>query len=578
MDSNSPKFRDLNRDENPLINEIDLKSLFQTFIRKKNLIIKFSFAGILLGGIFTFVQKPTWQGEFQIVLESNAEKSDLGGSGVLNQFQRNIPNIGGGLSLLGNKTDQLQTEVEILKSPSVLINVFKFIKKEKNNKTYNRLRFEKWRDKYLSVELTKKTSILNLAFKDKDKELIIPVLNQISNKYQEYSDKRRRRDIELGLKYFEEQIEINKEKSEKSNAIAQKFALEHDLTYTSGSGGSSDDNFMGNINQGPKTLNVEKSRIEAANDLKIIENQLKELKALDPESESDDVIGFANSIKGFLSPLTRALNELDMRLSELRVYYNEKDISITEILEKKIVLTNSLKIQMLSTLKGQKIEAEARLKASERPSGVLIKYSQLVSEAERDKKILDNLGNNYRKTQLEKARTRDPWELITNPMILPKPVSPKKLINLMIGLSLGFGAGITVSIISGKKEDIIYSAEQIDLLLDIPLIAELNYTKNNIEEEIFLLANGPTENLKSISFLTVGNVEKRIFEIISPLFKKYFVGDDYKLTDNPIDAIKYENIIYILLIGKTKKREIIEMKKKLQYQKNLKIGYLAIRE
>ena len=93
MDSNSPKFRDLNRDENPLINEIDLKSLFQTFIRKKNLIIKFSFAGILLGGIFTFVQKPTWQGEFQIVLESNADKSELGGSGVLNQLQRNIPSI-----------------------------------------------------------------------------------------------------------------------------------------------------------------------------------------------------------------------------------------------------------------------------------------------------------------------------------------------------------------------------------------------------------------------------------------------------------------------------------------------------
>ena len=204
---------------------------------------------------------------------------------------------------------------------------------------------------------------------------------------------------------------------------------------------------------------------------------------------------------------------------------------------------------------------------------------ELVSEVERDKKILDNLENNYRKTLLEQARTRDPWELITNPTILPKPVSPKKLINLLLGLTIGLGAGISASIILNKKEDIIYSSEQIDLLLDIPLIAELNCTKNNtLEEEIFLLANGPTSNLKSISFLTVGNVEKRIFEIISPLFKKYFVGDDYKLTDNPIDAISYENIIYILIIGKTKKREIIDLKKKLQYQKSLKIGYLAIRE
>ena len=76
------------------------------------------------------------------------------------------------------------------------------------------MRFEKWGDKYLSVELTK-TSILNLAFKDKDKELIIPVLNQISISIKNIWQTKRR-DIELGLKYFEEQIEINKEKSEKS--------------------------------------------------------------------------------------------------------------------------------------------------------------------------------------------------------------------------------------------------------------------------------------------------------------------------------------------------------------------------
>ena len=129
MDSNSPKFRDLNRDENPLINEIDLKSLFQTFIRKKNLIIKFSFAGILLGGIFTFVQKPTWQGEFQIVLESNAEKNKLGGDRVLNQSLRNIPNIERILLVIKWPTSsKLKFCV-----PLVLINVFKFIKRKQQN-------------------------------------------------------------------------------------------------------------------------------------------------------------------------------------------------------------------------------------------------------------------------------------------------------------------------------------------------------------------------------------------------------------------------------------------------------------
>ena len=77
MNLNSPKKENLNMDESPLINEIDLKVFFQTLTRKKALIIKFTSAGIILGGAFAFFQKPTWQGEFQIVVENKSEKSNI---------------------------------------------------------------------------------------------------------------------------------------------------------------------------------------------------------------------------------------------------------------------------------------------------------------------------------------------------------------------------------------------------------------------------------------------------------------------------------------------------------------------
>lgn len=572
MNTKLSETKNLDIEETAFINEIDLKIIFQNLKRKRALIIKSTFIGLLLGGVFTLIERPTWKGEFQIVLESNENKS----SGIADQFQRNLPNLGGNLSLLGNKTDKLQTEVEILKSPSVLMNVFEFIKKEKNNKTYSGLRFEAWRDKYLSVGLTKQTSILNLSYLDKDKDLIISVLNKISSKYQNYSDKRRSRDIELGLKYFEEQIEIYKKKSEKSNAVAQQYAFEQDLSYTSMVESSEDNNLMGMKNRRPKTLGVEKQRLQAVNDIKIISKQLEELKAIDPES--NDVIGLAITTEALRdSNMLEALGELDERLSALRVYYNDNDSTIKEILEKKKVLKKALTINLLSTLKGQLIEAEARLKAAERPNEVLIKYSQLVSEAERDKKILDNLENNYRNTQLEKARTRDPWELITKPTILPKPVSPKKLLNILVGLSLGLGTGITASIILEKKKDTIYSSEQIDLLLDIPLIADLEIkNKEKLEESIYLLANGLDSNLKNICFLTVEKMDDEIFKIINPSLKKSFGQENYKLTDNPIDAINYKNLVFIIILGKTKKKDVDQLNKKLKYQKSLKIGYISI--
>ena len=145
------------------------------------------------------------------------------------------------------------------------------------------------------------------------------------------------------------------------------------------------------------------------------------------------------------------------------------------------------------------------------------------------------LENNFRNTQLEKARIRDPWELITQPTILPKPVSPKKLMNILIGLSLGIGAGITASIILEKKKDTIFSSEQVDSLLNIPLLEDLQIkNKENLEESIYLLAKGVGANLKSICFLSADKMDKGIFEIISPLLEKAFGVENYKLTDNKL--------------------------------------------
>ena len=144
-------------------------------------------------------------------------------------------------------------------------------------------------------------------------------------------------------------------------------------------------------------------------------------------------------------------------------------------------------------------------------------------------------------------------------------------------LSLGLGAGITASIIFDKKENILYSSEQIDLLLDIPLIADLHIkNKEKLEESIYLLANGVASNLKNICFLTVEKMDDGIFKIINPLLKKSFGQEKYKLTDNPIDAINFENLIFIIIFGKTKQKDLYQLNKKLKYQKSLKIGYLCI--
>ena len=81
----------------------------------------------------------------------------------------------------------------------------------------------------------------------------------------------------------------------------------------------------------------------------------------------------------------------------------------------------------------KKADAQARLNASKRPEGVLIKYRQLLSTAAKDQFTLDKLENQYRALLLEKARSEDPWELITKPTLLPYPVAPKRKKMMALG-------------------------------------------------------------------------------------------------------------------------------------------------
>ena len=61
-------------------------------------------------------------------------------------------------------------------------------------------------------------------------------------------------------------------------------------------------------------------------------------------------------------------------------------------------------------------------------------------------------------------------------------------------------------------------------------------------------------------------MDKGIFEIITPLLEKAFGVENYKLTDNPIDAIKYQNTYIYRSNWQDQEKDIYQLKKKLDYQ------------
>ena len=77
-----------------------------------------------------------------------------------------------------------------------------------------------------------------------------------------------------------------------------------------------------------------------------------------------------------------------------------------------------IKNESINNLKTQRFAAEIIRDLSKRPEKTIVKYKELVRNSMRDEKTLSNLENQKRLYALEKARSKDPWELISKPNLL----------------------------------------------------------------------------------------------------------------------------------------------------------------
>ena len=66
--------------------------------------------------------------------------------------------------------------------------VFDAVKERKPPAISSRMRFQNWAKSAISAEEEKGTSILNVKFRDTDKNLVLPITEMISQAYQHYSN------------------------------------------------------------------------------------------------------------------------------------------------------------------------------------------------------------------------------------------------------------------------------------------------------------------------------------------------------------------------------------------------------
>ena len=567
--------------------EIDLKPIFSFFFRNKYFLSIFSFGFFLLFYLYSFTVPKVWEGQFQIVL-SIGEKSKPS----LFEFSPILRNVSG----LSQKNN-LKTEVGILKSSSILKPIYEFAISNYKTNNKNIKSFTNWK-KNLKIQLEKGTTILNITYRDEDKKNIIPVLNRMTSSYQDYSGRNTRRANELKKDYVTKQIILFKQKSSNSLKKVQEFAIDQDLLFLDIKNNQfslSQDNLIGksqtknfgrkNVNEREvpslliPNINIETIRVKAANDIRQINLQIQKIKEL---NNAEELQYIGSTIPALVAEgLPEALKKIDESLVELSSKYTEEDRTIVRLLEKREITKEFLKERAINYLKAAKIEAESRMQAAMRPKGVLLKYKELIREAQRDENALISLENQLMAIKLDAAKVEDPWELITKPTLVDYPVSQSKIIISTIGLLIGASLGTFIAVLKERKSGKIFSKEALEKELLVPFIETINLQSNN--KDLFYLKEFLSrKSFNNLSFVFVAINDDFLISQFQEL-----VLNDPKLNKNAIcfrslDEISNENntidIILITSINQIRFSEIQVLKKRIKIlDQNLK-GFILIED
>ena len=557
----------------------DLRILIRSFFLNKKLIAIITFLSMAISLFYASTKEKIYKGSFQIVLKNDSNSSN-------NSFSSELLNnaLGSRISnFVRSQTAQdINTQVEILKSPSVLMPIFEYVKAEKLNakKNISKYRFDKWLKKSLGIELIDGTTVLKIEYFDNNKELIFNSLNKISTAYQQYSDKDRITGLESGIKYIENQIEIYKQKSQNSFSEFQKFATENNMNSFFISENFSEEDMSSFIDSqsGIQQDSLLRKRI---NTLELYIARLENIKNNTLDFE------LAKSIAEIMSENTEILlkrNDLvsistvSESLLNAKTNLTENDPSIIDLQLQLDFMKADFVKTIIAELKSLKTRSEIDLQSNLKSDSQYTKYKELARKSIRDDFTLQNLEQQKQILSLEQAKSSKPWELITEPTLFDKPIGLAKRLILLNGLLIGLVLSALTIYLKDRIKDYVYSYKE--LTKDINIGFKLNIQTQKQEKfketiKILSLKLSQKEKINNLGLFIVGDIPK---EYINKIVENLNLENQFKIViaKDLLEIQKLNNNLIVLSPGAITRTELKNLKQNINVQGISFLGALII--
>jgi succinoglycan biosynthesis transport protein ExoP len=559
--------------------EIDLQQVIGALFRRWPWVATGGALGISFSGLYLLGTKPTYQGEFQIVLSQ--EKSQSGAAALLSQNPAlaALADLGG-----AGGNDSLATEVQILNSPSVLLPIFDAVKSSKPPEIASGMRFQDWAKSAITAEEQKGTSVLKVEFRDTDKQLVMPITQMISKAYQSYSNRGRSRELNNVIDYLKAQLSVIKPQAEASSRAALDFGYANGLGLLDGlplagnvAGASVSEGSGAKVSTSGGS--VETARTAAQQKVKSLEVQIKEASKAGAGS-----LYFASQLASLTdkSSTFDQLTEVETSLAEYRSRFKDNDPLVQRLQRERNTLVRYINRQTIALLKGELDLAKANLQALDRPKEVVSRHRELTQQALRDEATMVTLQNQLKQFELEQARATSPWELISTPTMLENPVSPNRSRTLGFGLLAGLLVGSAGGLISDRHSGRVFSSDELSRDLPGPLLERLpcHTDERPIDSwhaPIQLLADGPLGGDGSVALIPVGSIESAHLDTFTTSLRQALGSHREMLISRDLLATRSCSIqLLVTAPGAAKREKLRQLREQLALQGTPVAGWVLL--
>jgi len=563
-----------NNDDYKPYNEFDLKFLLDAILRRSKLSLIVASSTVFLSFCYAFSRKPVYQGEFQIVLNQK-NKNSATGAALFNAVSD--PTIRGLIGSAFNNSSNINTEVEILKSKSVLTPIFEFVKEQKeldgnNMKNY---KFSEWVSN-VNIELKPRTSVLNVSYKDSSIDLVLPVVRKISNAYKSYPGRDKNKGLLEALNYFDKQIEIITDKSEKTYREYISFSLENNLNTLPTGLPVRSYTIPNNLDKIEENITID-PRLMIQNQIQELEIEKKEVESLDIDQYDDRTMPeFVQITEERNRNLISVLDNKVILLAEARNFFTEEDTQIVKLKNNIRYLNKKLHTKTLEYLDIEIRNLKSRLKILSKPKDIIIKSKEMQRELIRLDAVLVNLENSKGIISLQLEEETNPWQLISTPFMDDSPIAPKKKQIVALGLFAGIFLGVASAIFADKYSGLIYSLKEFKSYLNFNFLKEIDFNNTEKwEDSINMLSKNISESkIKKLGIACVN--ENNLYEVkkFTDKLSKSITNVNIVTSDKLMDLSSCEDIILLVSKGKVKKSELVEFKDKCQLLKKPLLGWI----